>query len=236
MLRVKICCISSIDEAALAVRYGASALGLVSEMPSGPGVISEGRIAEITATVPPPIATFLLTGRTDPVEIAAQHRRCRTTTIQICDRLPKDGHAALRRLLPGISLVQVVHVADQTSVDEALLAAQEVDALLLDSGNQNLAVKELGGTGRTHDWSLSAQIVEQSTVPVFLAGGLGLGNVGDAIRSVRPFGLDLCTGVRTNGRLDEGKLAQFMGAVVSAAQQIAAADRHPATPAAEFRR
>jgi len=232
MVRIKICCISSIEEAALAVRYGASALGLVSEMPSGPGVISEGRISEIATTVPPPIATFLLTSRTDPVEIVAQHRRCRTTTIQICDRLPKHGHAALRKLLPGISLVQVVHVTNQMSVDEALSAAQEVDALLLDSGNQALAVKELGGTGRTHDWSLSAQIVDQSSVPVFLAGGLHPGNVGDAIRSVRPFGLDLCTGVRTNGRLDEGKLGQFMGAVESAAQQIAAADRHPATRSA----
>lgn len=225
MIRVKICCISSVEEAALAVRCGASALGLVSEMPSGPGVISEGRIAEIAATVPPPIATFLLTSSTDPTDIAAQHRRCRTTTIQICDRLPKHAHAALRELLPGTSLVQVVHVTNQASVDEALLVAQEVDALLLDSGNQNLAIKELGGTGRTHDWSLSTQIVEQSTVPVFLAGGLRIDNVGEAMRSVRPFGLDLCTGVRANGRLDEGKLGQFMAAVESAAQQIAAADR-----------
>lgn len=225
MIRVKICCISSAEEAALAVRCGASALGLVSEMPSGPGVISEGRIAEIAATVPPPIATFLLTSSTDPADIAAQHRRCRTTTIQICDRLPKHAHAALRELLPGTSLVQVVHVTNPASVDEALLVAQEVDALLLDSGNQNLAIKELGGTGRTHDWSLSTQIVEQSTVPVFLAGGLRIDNVGEAMRSVRPFGLDLCTGVRANGRLDEGKLGQFMAAVESAAQQIAAADR-----------
>lgn len=232
MIRVKICCISSIEEAALAVRHGASALGLVAEMPSGPGVISEACIAEIAATVPPPVDTFLLTSRTDPAEIAAQHARCRTTTVQICDRLPKHGHAALRKLLPGVSLVQVVHIADQASVDEALSVAAQVDALLLDSGNQGLAVKELGGTGRTHDWSLSAQIVERSSVPVFLAGGLHPGNVGDAIRSVRPFGLDLCTGVRTNGRLDKRKLGPFMAAVQSAAQQVAAADRHPAARAA----
>ena len=232
MIRVKICCISSIEEAALAVRYGASALGLVAEMPSGPGVISEDHIAEIAATVPPPVGTFLLTSRTDSGVIAVQHGRCRTTTVQICDRLPEHGHAALRKLLPGVSLVQVVHVTGQASVDEALAAAPEVDALLLDSGNQTLAIKELGGTGRTHDWSLSAQIVERSSVPVFLAGGLHPGNVGDAIRTVRPFGLDLCTGVRTNGRLDESKLRQFMAAVESAALQIAAADRHPATRSA----
>lgn len=231
MMRVKICCIRSSEEAALAVRYGASALGLVSAMPSGPGVIPESRIAEIAATVPPPIGTFLLTSRTDPAEIAAQHRRCRTTTIQICDRLSQHGHAALRKLLPGVSLVRVVHVTNPASVVEAVSTAHEVDALLLDSGNQALAVKELGGTGRTHDWSLSAQIVEQSSVPVFLAGGLHPGNVADAIRSVRPFGLDLCTGVRTNERLDEVKLRQFMAAVESAVQQITPAERRPATRA-----
>lgn len=216
MIRIKICCIGSADEAALAVRCSASALGLVSEMPSGPGVISEACIAQVAATVPPPVATFLLTSRTDPVEIAAQHRRCRTTTVQLCDRLPKGGHAALRELLPGISLVQVVHVTHRASVDEALSAAHEVDALLLDSGNQNLAVKELGGTGRTHDWSLSAQIVARSSVPVFLAGGLRADNVGEAIHSVRPFGLDLCTSVRTDDHLDEKKLRAFMAAVAAA--------------------
>jgi phosphoribosylanthranilate isomerase len=123
--------------------------------------------------------------------------------------------------------VQVVHITDQASVDEALSVAAEVDALLLDSGNQDLAVREFGGTGRTHDWSLSAQIVQQSSVPVFLAGGLHAGNVGEAIRCVRPFGLDLCTGVRTNGRLDEHKLRLFMAAVESATQREATADRHP---------
>lgn len=227
MIRVKICCISSIEEAAIAVRHGASALGLVAEMPSGPGVISEARIGEIAATVPPPVGTFLLTSGTDPAKIAFQHGRCRTTTVQICDRLPKHGHAALRELIPGVSLVQVVHITDQASVDEALSVAAEVDALLLDSGNQDLAVREFGGTGRTHDWSLSAQIVQQSSVPVFLAGGLHAGNVGEAIRCVRPFGLDLCTGVRTNGRLDEHKLRLFMAAVESATQREATADRHP---------
>lgn len=218
MVRVKICCISSVEEARLAVRLGASALGLVSEMPSGPGVISEARIAEIAATVPPPIGTFLLTSQTDPAEIAAQHQRCGTTTVQLCDRLAPGAFAKLRKALPGISLVQVIHVTGAASVEEALSVASDVDALLLDSGNQSLPVKELGGTGRTHDWSLSAQIVEHAPVPVFLAGGLHPGNVADAIRSVRPFGIDLCTGVRTDGRLDEGKLHQFMAAVGSITQ------------------
>jgi phosphoribosylanthranilate isomerase len=214
--RVKICCIASIAEAWLAIRAGASALGLVSAMPSGPGVIDEQTIAEIAAAVPPPIATFLLTSRQDPEGIKAQHRRCRTTTIQLCDRLPPDARAELRQALPGIGLVQVVHVTGEASVAEALAVAPQVDALLLDSGNPSLAVKELGGTGRVHDWSLSRRIREECPVPVFLAGGLNCDNVAEAVRVVSPFGLDLCSGVRTAGRLDEVKLRNFFGAVKTA--------------------
>lgn len=216
MTRAKICCIGSVDEAHLAVRLGASALGLVSAMPSGPGVISESLVAEIAAKVPPAVATFLLTAGTGAAEIVAQQRRCRVSAIQICDRLARGTHARLRASLPGISLVQVVHVEGEESVGEALEVAAEVDALLLDSGNPSLAVKELGGTGRVHDWTLSARIVEASPVPVFLAGGLTATNVGDAIRSVRPYGVDLCTGVRTAGKLDDRKLSEFMDAVAAA--------------------
>ncbi|MDN3519384.1 phosphoribosylanthranilate isomerase [Aquisalimonas lutea] len=217
MVRAKICCISSVAEARVAVRAGASALGLVSEMPSGPGVITEDAIAEIAASVPPPVGTFFLTSRTDPGEIVAQQQRCGVNTIQICDRLAPGAHATLRASLPGVSLVQVVHVRDAASVDEALEVSRAVDAILLDSGNQSLPVKELGGTGRTHDWSLSRSIVQGVDVPVFLAGGLHADNVGEAIRAVRPFGVDLCTGVRTDGSLDDHKLATFMAAVAAAA-------------------
>jgi phosphoribosylanthranilate isomerase len=214
--RVKICCISSVVEARLAVRHGASALGLVSAMPSGPGVVGEELITEIAATVPPPVATFLLTSKTSVPEVVAQQRRCRTNTIQICDRLERGSHRDLRKELPGIALVQVIHVTGPESVREAVETAPHVDALLLDSGNQSLAVKELGGTGRVHDWRLSREIVRESPVPVFLAGGLRAHNVTEAIREVQPFGLDLCSSVRTEGKLDETKLAAFFAAVNAA--------------------
>lgn len=214
--RVKICCISSPEEAQLAVRYGASALGLVGPMPSGPGVITDEEIAAIAQTVPPPIATFLLTSETDADQIIAHHRRVNTNTIQIVDALQSGGYAQIRAALPGVKLVQVIHVIDQKSVEEALHIAPYVDALLLDSGNPNLAVKELGGTGRVHNWALSRQIRDQSPVPIFLAGGLRPENVRQAIDAVDPFGLDLCSGVRTNGRLDESKLSAFMAAVFTA--------------------
>lgn len=211
--RVKICCISSVEEARLAIKYGAAALGLVSEMPSGPGVIPERLIAEIADTVPPGVATFLLTSRQDAASIIAQQRRCGTNTIQICDHLLDGTYEEIRTAWPGIKLVQVIHVTGPESVDEAARIAPRVDAILLDSGNQSLAVKELGGTGRTHDWELSRRIREAISIPLFLAGGLRPDNVAGAVAQVEPFGLDICSGVRTDGRLDEGKLAAFFSAL-----------------------
>jgi phosphoribosylanthranilate isomerase len=212
--RVKVCCIASVEEARLAIGCGAEAVGLVSEMPSGPGVIPEELIAEIAARVPPPVATFLLTCRQDAASIVAQQRRCRVNTLQLCDRVPAEVYGELRAELPGVSLVQVVHVRGEESLEEALAVARHVDALLLDSGNQSLAVKELGGTGRTHDWRVSRRVVEASPVPVFLAGGLRPENVAEAVSTVRPFGLDVCSGVRADGRLDEEKLRRFFAHVV----------------------
>lgn len=211
--RVKICCIASIDEAWMAIRHGASALGLVSEMPSGPGPIPEAHIAAIAAAVPPPIATFLLTSKQDPGEIIAQQRRCGASTLQLVDEIAPGGHRELRRVLPGIRLVQVIHVQDEGAIDEALALAPEVDAFLLDSGNPKLARKELGGTGRTHDWEISRRLREAVPVPVFLAGGLNPDNVAEAVRRVGPWGVDLCSGVRTEGRLDAVKLAAFFSSL-----------------------
>jgi phosphoribosylanthranilate isomerase len=214
--RVKICCIASRDEARLAVEAGAAALGLDSAMPSGPGPIDERLIAEIAATVPPGVASFLLTCLDEADAIVAQQRRCRTSTVQLVDRLPPGAHARLRAALPGISIVQVVHVGGPESIDEAVAVAPAVDAILLDSGNQSLPVKELGGTGRVHDWSISRRIRAAVPVPIYLAGGLRPENVARAIEEVGPFGLDLCSGVRTDGRLDPVKLARFFGAVEAA--------------------
>jgi phosphoribosylanthranilate isomerase len=211
--RVKICCIASLEEAQLAMGCGASALGLVSAMPSGPGVISDALIASIAAQVPPPTATFLLTARQDAASILDQHAACQTTTIQLVDRVPQAELRLLKTVLPDVQLVQVIHVVDDGSVAEAKALATLVDALLLDSGNPSMAVKELGGTGRTHDWRLSRRIRDRVACPVYLAGGLTSANVGAAIDAVQPFGLDLCSGVRTAGRLDPLKLQAFFDAV-----------------------
>ena len=211
--RVKICCIRSAGEAWTAIRHGASALGLVSQMPSGPGVIPDEDIAAIAAAVPPPVATFLLTCRQDAASIVEQQRRLRTSTVQVCDRLEKGAYARLKEELPGVRIVAVVHVTGPQSVAEAEAAAREADAILLDSGRPDLAVKELGGTGRRHDWALSRRIREAVDVPVFLAGGINPQNAAEAVSVVGPFALDVCTGVRTEGALDEAKLEALFAAL-----------------------
>ncbi len=213
MTRVKICCISSIEEADLAIKYGASALGLVSNMPSGPGVITEELITEIAESVPPGISTFLLTSKQSVNEIIDQQKRCKTNTIQICDHLLCGTYSELKNRLPGIKVVQVVHVTGEESLNEAIEISKHVDAILLDSGNQKLEVKELGGTGRVHDWNISRKIREAIKTPMFLAGGLNPDNVGDAIQHVNPYGVDICSGVCTNGKLDEEKVKRFFEAV-----------------------
>jgi phosphoribosylanthranilate isomerase len=201
---------ASVEEAWMAIEAGASAVGLVSAMPSGPGPIPEDLIAEIAATIPPGVSSFLLTCLQNAASIIEQQRRLRVNTIQICDRLTQGSYQDLRDALPGVSLVQVVHVTGPDAVDEAIAVAPHVDAILLDSGNQSLAIKELGGTGRTHDWTLSRKIREAIEVPLFLAGGLNPSNVAAAIREVQPFGIDVCSGLRTEGRLVREKLEAFI--------------------------
>lgn len=211
--KVKICCISSEQEAQMAIDHGASALGLVAKMPSGPGPISDELILSIAKTIPEHIASFMLTSETRADDIIQHHYRTQTNTIQIVDALAFGTYDQIKKSLPSIKIVQVIHVIDESSVEEALSIAEHVDYLLLDSGNPKAAIKELGGTGRTHNWALSKSIVEQSKVPVFLAGGLNADNVQRAIDTVGPYGVDLCSSVRTNGHLDPKKIEEFFSIV-----------------------
>ncbi len=211
--KVKICCISSIDEARIAIEHGAAAIGLVGQMPSGPGIIGDDLIEQIAKSVPPPIATFLLTSETSPQDIIRHYKRVNTSTIQLVDALEKREYEAIRKELPHVKLVQVIHVIDENSVKEAIEISAFVDAILLDSGNPNLSVKELGGTGRTHNWELSTEIRKAISIPLFLAGGINKDNVKQAIETVQPFGIDLCSSVRTDGKLDPSKLQAFFNAM-----------------------
>jgi len=208
--RVKICCIESIEEAQLAIDYGADSLGLVSEMPSGPGVISEELIADISASIPPGITSVLLTNKNTFLEIVDQHRRVRTNAIQLCNRINENDLLLLMESLPGAAIIQVIHVMDELSYHYAIDIEDKVDSLLLDTGSYKPGQVQLGGTGKTHNWDLSKRIVDKVNIPVFLAGGLNEENVKSAIEKVNPFSVDVCSGVRTNGKLDKLKLKAFM--------------------------
>ena len=213
--RIKICCISSIEEAKLAIAYGADALGLVGKMPSGPGPIADELIATIAKTIHPPIASFLLTSEQSSNAIIEHIKITGVNTVQIVDELTEGSYAHIHEALPHIRIVQVIHVTGEESIEQALAADKFVDAILLDSGNSKAAIKTLGGTGNVHNWDISRKLVSAVSVPVFLAGGLNAGNVKEAIEKVKPFGVDICSGVRTDGKLDEKKLKAFISAVHS---------------------
>jgi phosphoribosylanthranilate isomerase len=207
--KVKICCISSIDEAKNALKFGADVLGLVAKMPSGPGTIEDDLISEIVKSIPSETTTFLLTPKINPYEIIEHQRLTGTNCIQLVDSIKIEDYKILRENLPNIQLIQVIHVAGEESIEEAKQYAEVADMILLDSGNPNLKIKELGGTGRVHNWELSRKIVESISKPVFLAGGLKPENIREAIETVKPYGVDLCSGVRTDGKLDLEKLGRF---------------------------
>jgi phosphoribosylanthranilate isomerase len=213
MTKVKICCIQSIAEAKTAIENGAYAIGLVSIMPSGPGVISESKIKEIAGWAPDNIKTVLLTSLRNPQDIITQQKYCQTNTLQLVDSLKINTYKILKTELPNVHIIQVIHVVDDSSISESIAIAKDVDMLLLDSGNPNLETKELGGTGRTHNWQISMEIINEVDIPVFLAGGLNPKNVGEAVDKVKPFGVDVCSGVRIDGNLDAVKVKLFIDIV-----------------------
>ena len=213
--RIKICCISSVEEAKMAIAHGADALGLVGKMPSGPGPIEDELIAAIAKTIHPPIASFLLTSEQSSAAIIDHIKRTGVNTVQIVDELTTGTYDHIHDAIPHVRIVQVIHVSGEESIEQALTVHQHVDAILLDSGNPKAAIKTLGGTGNTHNWNISRELIKAVSVPVFLAGGLNAGNVWEAIQTAQPFGVDICSGVRTNGKLDAEKLKAFISAVHS---------------------
>ena len=213
--RIKICCIASLAEAKLAIRHGADAVGLVGKMPSGPGPIDDELIASIAKNIHPPVASFLLTSEQSAKGVIDHVKKVHTNTVQIVDELTEGSYHEIKKALPHLRIVQVIHVRGEGSIEEALQLQDRIDAFLLDSGNPQAAIKTLGGTGNTHDWNISKELVRAVRIPVFLAGGLHAGNVREAIEVVKPFGVDVCSGVRTNGKLDETKLKNFIFRVQS---------------------
>ena len=213
MVKLKICCINSHDEAMTAISVGADLLGLVADMPSGEGMIEDHKIREIAASIKSFNNSVLLTSRTDAESIIEHHKETITSHIQIVDYIDVKNYQEIRKSLPDIKLIQVVHVEDESSYSLAMNFSNYVDFILLDSGKPSAKKRTLGGTGDTHNWNISKKIVRDCSIPVYLAGGINHSNVVEAIQKVKPYGIDLCTGLRTNNKLDKNKLNVFMEAI-----------------------
>lgn len=220
--RVKICCMASPSEVRAAAVAGADAVGVVGPMPSGPGPVDDATARLVIAAAPPGVSPFLLTSEASAEGVWRHVQATGAPVVQLVRHVDPSVHAELRALAPALKIVQVVHVENEDAVDLARGYAKTADALLLDSGNPRLGgeVEALGGTGRAHDWKISRQIVSIVTKPVYLAGGLTPANVADAIALVRPFGVDLCSGVRTLGKLDIQKLQSFFANLRAAERTI----------------
>jgi phosphoribosylanthranilate isomerase len=216
--RVKICCIRSDAEAGMAVEAGADAIGFVAQRPPSPRTIPDDQIASIIAAAQPFVATCLLTSEETADAISAHVDSTCPTTVQILPHIDPAESARLATLQPHVRRIQVIHVQGTEALNLIEDYAPYVHGFLLDSGNPISTGHKFGGTGRQHDWDVSAEFVKVSPVPVFLAGGLSPANAADAILRVKPFGIDLCTGVRTDGLLNREKLMSFMLAVRKADQ------------------
>lgn len=207
--RIKICCIADAAEARMAADAGADMIGLVGPMPDGPGIVSHAAAREIAGTVPPWVRPVLLTASDTAEAIAADAAAAGVDTVQVVRHIAPAESRALART--GLGVLQVIHVEGPEAVGLIPDYAGHVDAFLLDSGRPSTG-GALGGTGEVHDWRVSRAFVALSPVPVFLAGGLGPENAARAVAEVRPFGLDICTGLRPGGRLDAGRLRAFLDA------------------------
>lgn len=205
---LKVCCISSISEALLALEKGADFLGLVGPMPSGPGILSLEDIKVIVRAIPEDAKTILLTSETDAEHIATSVKSLGVKAVQIVRELPVNVLSKIRSLLPETIILSVVHVIDESSIEIAKSYEGISDYILLDSGKPSKGI--LGGTGAVHNWDYSKQIVAELNIPVFLAGGLNPNNVRNAVDQVKPAGVDLCSGLRTNDKLDAAKLNAFV--------------------------
>ena len=209
-VRVKVSCLRSPEEARRAVSFGAVAIGVASGVPGSDEELADEQVAEITASVREDVGTFLLTALEDPEEIAAKARRCGVNTVQLWEPLPPEGYIKLRRAAPGLSIAQSIHMAEEDAVEQAREAATVADALVLGSTSPEPPFRWTSPHGRTHDWEVSRRIVEAAHIPVILSGGLTSRNVADAVRLVRPYGVEVCSGVRRDGQLDTSLLVQFL--------------------------
>ena len=206
-MRVKICGTATFADLDCAVAAGADAVGFlmgITHVTQDAGTPETA--AAMVATLPPFIVPVAVTHLTKPSDLIRIVELSRCTTLQIQDMVTPDDIAEVREALPYLRIMKAVHVMDESAITTAKYFSDTADAILLDTRTAD----RIGGTGITHDWNISAKIVKECSCPVILAGGLTPENVTEAITRVRPYAVDVHTGVKKNGVRDAERTRAFV--------------------------
>ncbi len=221
--KVKICGTTTIHDAHLAAEAGADYSGVLVDVAVSERSRSPVQAVEIAAASP--IPTVLLLFNRSTADIQAAVAQIQPFAVQLLGHEPPEQVETLKRTvccqlwksiyLPAGSPQNVDMPAVQT--DMRAYHDAGTDFFLFDSVDVSLKKPRYGGTGKTCDWNVAAELIERSPLPVFFAGGIRPENVKAAIETLRPYGIDLCSGVEaTKGVKDKQKLEQLMSQVESA--------------------
>jgi phosphoribosylanthranilate isomerase len=214
-MKVKICGITNLEDAMQAISFGADALGFqVGMRHKTEDEVSPEEAKAIVASLPPFVSYVMVTHLQDTKTIISLLELIqKTTTVQLHDDIDLKEISAIREKIPSVRIIKAIHLLDGSESPLQKLHNYDgiADALILDS--VNLKEDRIGGTGMTHDWTLSKKMVDNSHLPIILAGGLTPDNVQYAIRSVGPYAVDVNSGVkisRTSRRKDPVKVRNLI--------------------------
>ncbi|MHC1631247.1 MAG: phosphoribosylanthranilate isomerase [Methanotrichaceae archaeon] len=209
MTRVKICGIRNESERDCVVSAGADAIGFVVEIPISRRSISKETARSLIEGLSPFVTSVIVTAPDSVEEAANLARATRADVIQVHDTLGLEDLKELQKRIPQkIVAATAVHPDAEENLQ---VLADVADAVLLDTFKKG----KLGGTGEVHDWNVSAGLVRDLNVPVILAGGLDSENVAQAVKRVRPYAVDVSSGVETDGKKDCQKVNTFVKGVRS---------------------
>jgi len=214
--RIKICGMKDRISVRMAVRYGADAVGFITEVPvNTPRKIGRETARDLVASTPPFVTSVMVCMPDDLEQAMELIEYVRPDAVQIHSSMAVEELNQIKEA-SRMKLIKTVHIDQDTDIGNTLAYISQlehiVDAILLDTKIDG----KTGGTGTVHDWTISKNVIAGSSLPVILAGGLKPGNVAEAVRTVRPYAVDAASGVETDGTKDEDKVMTFIQQVQGA--------------------
>lgn len=217
---IKICGICNLEDAAVCAQADVDAVGILLETTQSRGNPNSERLSiaeakKLVASFPSSLKAVLLIHETDTAVVSDLCAEIKPHALQIQQSIQPKSLLELRKMHQSIRLIKTFHVTAEMTVEKMVLAIQAytncdaIDAVLLDSSR--------GGSGNTHNWKLSAEVVKHIIgIPVILAGGLTSINVQEALRNVKPWGVDVMSSVNsgTRNKKDQQKIFDFVNAAI----------------------